>query len=315
MKKIILDCDPGMDDSMAIVMAVKSKELDVKAITTVNGNYPVDVTAVNALKVLEMLGRTDIPVAKGMPEPMFRETPKDPFTHGKDGQAENFLPDPKTPLSEKHAIDMIIDVVKANPGEIYILSTGPMSNIAMAMKKAPEIKPMIAGIYAISGMFGLNKYAFANATGDTPQSEWNVYVDPEAASIVYNSGVNLVAIGLDVATHFDVNLTENDIASLDKSDKMEARFIRQAIRFVNRRGFEAYCTVIDCMAVAYAIDESLIETFEGRVGIETKDGLTLGNTVVDYRHHHVWENLPKVKIARTADHQRFLNMLMELVLA
>ena len=315
MKKIILDCDPGMDDSMAIVMAVKSKDLDVKAITAVNGNYPVDVTAVNALKVLEMLGRTDIPVAKGMPEPMFRETPKDPFTHGKDGQAENFLPNPKTPLSEKHAIDMIIDVVKANPGEIYILSTGPMSNIAMAMKKAPEIKPMIAGIYAISGMFGLNKYAFANATGDTPQSEWNVYVDPEAASIVYNSGVNLVAIGLDVATHFDVNLTENDIASLDKSDKMEARFLRQAIRFVNRRGFEAYCTVIDCMAVAYAIDESLIETFEGRVGIETKDGLTLGNTVVDYRHHHVWENLPKVKIARTADHQRFLNMLMELVLA
>lgn len=315
MKKIILDCDPGMDDSMAIVMAVKSKDLDVKAITTVNGNYPVDVTAVNALKVLEMLGRTDIPVAKGMPEPMFRETPKDPFTHGKDGQAENFLPDPKTSLSEKHAMDMIIDVVKENPGEIYILSTGPMSNIAMAMKKAPEIKPMIAGIYAISGMFGLNKYAFANATGDTPQSEWNVYVDPEAASIVYNSGVNLVAIGLDVATHFDVNLTENDIAALDKSDKMEARFLRQAIRFVDGRGFEAYCTVIDCMAVAYAIDESLIETFEGRVGIETKDGLTLGNTVVDYRHHHVWENLPKVKIARTADHQRFLNMLMELVLA
>ena len=315
MKKIILDCDPGTDHSMAIVMAVKSKDLDVKAITTVNGNYPVDVTAVNALKVLEMLGRTDIPVAKGMPEPMFRETPKDPFTHGKDGQAENFLPDPKTSLSEKHAMDMIIDVVKENPGEIYILSTGPMSNIAMAMKKAPEIKPMIAGIYAISGMFGLNKYAFANATGDTPQSEWNVYVDPEAASIVYNSGVNLVAIGLDVATHFDVNLTENDIAALDKSDKMEARFLRQAIRFVNGRGFEAYCTVIDCMAVAYAIDESLIETFEGRVGIETKDGLTLGNTVVDYRHHHVWENLPKVKIARTADHQRFLNMLMELVLA
>ncbi len=190
-----------------------------------------------------------------------------------------------------------------------------MSNIAMAMKKAPEIKPMIAGIYAISGMFGLNKYAFANATGDTPQSEWNVYVDPEAAAIVYNSGVNLVAIGLDVATHFDVNLTENDIAALDKSDKMEAGFLRQAIRFVNGRGFEAYCTVIDCMAVAYSIDESLIETFEGRVGIETKDGLTLGNTVVDYRHHHVWEDLPKVKIARNADHQRFLNMLMELVLA
>lgn len=314
-KKIILDCDPGMDDSMAIVMACKSKALDVKAITTVNGNYPVDVTSINALKVIEMLGRTDIPVAKGMPAPMVRETPKDPFSHGADGQAENFLPDPVTPLCEKHAIDLIIDTVKENPGEIYILSTGPMSNIAMAMVKAPEIKPLIAGIYAISGAFGLNKYAFANATGDTPQSEWNVFVDPEAADIVYNSGVKLVALGLDVATHFDVNLTDEDIKALQDSDKKEAKFLNQAIKFVNGRGFEAYCTVIDCMAVGYAIDETLVETFEGRVGIETKGELTLGNTVLDARHHHVWKNLPMITIGKKADYERFLKLLMELVLA
>lgn len=313
-KKIILDCDPGMDDSMAIVMAVKSPALEVMAITTVNGNYPVDVTSTNARKVLEMLGRTDIPVARGMAEPMFRDVPKDPFTHGKDGQAENFLPDPVMPLSEKHAVDLIIDTVKKYPGEVYLISTGPMSNIAMAIKKAPEIKKMIPGIYAISGMFGLNKYAFANATGDTPQSEWNVYVDPEAASIVYNSGINLVALGLDVATHFDVNLTEEDIERLKNSENREAKFLYNAIKFVNGRGFEAYCTVIDCMAVAYAIDETLVETFEGRVGIETKDGLTLGNTVVDYRHHHVWSDLPMIKIGKKADYGKFLTMLMELVL-
>ena len=210
-KKIILDCDPGMDDSMAIIMACKSDALEVKAITAVNGNYRVDVTSKNALKVLELIGRTDIPVGKGMPEPMVRKCPKDPFTHGKDGQAENNLPDPVTPLSDKNAVELIIDTVKANPGEIYILCTGPMSNVAMAMKKAPEIKEMIAGIYAISGAFGLNRYAYTNATGDTPQSEWNVYVDPEAADIVYNSGVKLVALGLDVATHFDVNLTDEAI--------------------------------------------------------------------------------------------------------
>lgn len=313
-KKIILDCDPGMDDSMAIIMACKSEALEVLAITTVNGNYPVDVTSKNALKMLELLGRTDVPVAKGMSEPMFREKPRDPFTHGADGQAENFLPEPETPLSEKHAVDMIIDVVKANPGEVYLISTGPMSNIAMAMKKAPEIKSMIAGIYAISGMFGLNPYAFANATGDTPQSEWNVYVDPEAASIVYHSGVDLVALGLDVATHFDVNITEGDLEALKNSSRKEAKFLSQAIQFVKERGFEAYCAVIDCMAVAYAIDGTLVETFEGRVGIETKDGLTLGNTVVDYRHHFVWENLPKIKIGRKADCKRFLDMLVELVL-
>lgn len=96
-KKIILDCDPGMDDSMAIVMACKSEALDVLAVTTVNGNYPAEVTCVNALKVLEMIGRTDVPVGKGMVAPMVRATPKDPFSHGADGQAENFLPEPTTP--------------------------------------------------------------------------------------------------------------------------------------------------------------------------------------------------------------------------
>ncbi|MDD2959958.1 MAG: nucleoside hydrolase [Lachnospiraceae bacterium] len=313
-KKIILDCDPGMDDSMAIVMACKSKQLDVKAITTVNGNYPVDITSANARKVLEMIGRADIPVGKGMAAPIVRKTPKDPFSHGKDGQAENFLPEPVMELNKKHAIDLIIDIVKENPGEIYILSIAPMSNIAMAMVKAPEIKSMIAGIYAISGAFGLNRYAYANATGDSPQSEWNVYVDPEAAKIVYESGVKLVAFGLDVATHFDVNLTASDIEKLKRSTKKEAAFWLQAIRFVNKRGFEAYCTVIDCMAVGYAIDPTLVDTITGHVGIETESKLTLGMTVLDSRHHHTWTQLPVIEIGANADYKRFLQLLMDLVL-
>lgn len=314
-KKVILDCDPGMDDSMAIIMACKSQALDVKAITAVNGNYSADVTSKNALKVLELMGRTDIPVGKGMSEPMVRKSPPDPFTHGTDGQAENNLPDPVTPLCEKHAVDLIIDTIKANPGEIHLICTAPMSNVAMAMKKAPEIKSMIAGIYAISGAFGLNRYAYANATGDTPQSEWNVYVDPEAAEIVYHSGVKLVALGLDVATHFDVNLTDEDIHMLELSHKPEAKFFRQTIRFVNGRGFEAYCALIDCMAVGYAIDSTLVQTISGHVGIETKDGLTLGMTVLDSRHHFAWDTLPLVEIGEHADYGRFLKLLMELVLA
>lgn len=313
-KKIILDCDPGMDDSMAIIMACKSDKLDVKSITTVSGNYPVDVTAENALKALELIGRTEIPVGRGMPEPMVRKRPKDPFTHGKDGQAENFLPKPKTALCPQNAVELMIRTVKENAGEIYIICTGPMTNLAMALKTAPEIKEMIAGIYAISGMFGLNAYAFQNATGDTPQSEWNVYVDPEAADIVYQSGIPLTALGLDVATHFDVNLCETDIRRLEESKRPEAAFFRQAIRFVNDRGFEAYCAVIDCMAVGYAIDPSLVTTFSGHVGIETKDGLTLGMTVLDRRHHFVWEQLPLIAIAEKADYGRFLKLLVELVL-
>ncbi len=315
MKNIILDCDPGMDDSMAIVMAVKSEEVCLKAITTVNGNYPVDVTSTNARKVLEMLKRTDIPVGRGMSEPMVRNSPSDPFTHGEDGQAENFLPAPTMPLSEKHGVQLLVDTIKENKNNIYVLCTGPMTNLAMALKMNPEIKDMISGVYAISGAFALNKYAYANATGDTPQSEWNVYVDPEAAKIVYESGVPLVALGLDVATHFDVNLSDADLKDLEESKNPEAKFLRKAIEFVNNRGFEAYCTVIDCMAVAYAIDETIVETIEGRVGVETKDGLTLGMTVLDSRHHHVWEHLPLVKIGAKADCHRFLRLLMKLVLA
>ena len=209
----------------------------------------------------------------------------------------------------------MIDLINENPGEIHLVMTGPMTNLAVALQKAPEIREKIAGITAISGAFGLNRYAFANATGDTPQSEWNVYVDPEAAQIVYQSGIPMTALGLDVATHFDINLSGEQIRALEESTNREAAFLRQAIRFVNQKGFEAYCAVIDCLAVGYVIDPTLVETFAGRVGIETKGELTLGNTVLDARHHHVWEQLPVVEIGRSVDYARFLRLLLELVLA
>ena len=139
-------------------------------------------------------------------------------------------------------------------------------------------------------------------------------VDPEAAKIVYESGVPLVALGLDVATHFDVNISDAEVKKLEESGKKEADFLANAIHFVNKRGFEAYCAVIDCMAVAYAIDPTLVETMEAHVGVETKDGLTLGMTVIDRRHHFVWEHLPLVKVGCKADCARFLQLLLELVL-
>lgn len=314
MKKIILDCDPGMDDSMAIVMAAKSKQVKLMAVTTLNGNYPADITAENALKMLELLDRRDIPVAKGMKEPMVRNVPRDPFTHGSDGMAEAFLPAPSIPLADKHAVNLIIDIVKANPGEITLVCTAPLSNVGMAFKLAPEIKPMIKEIIAISGAFGLNKYSFLNATGDTPQSEWNVYVDPEAAKIVYESGVPFKAIGLDVATCFDVDFSENDISDFLSSPRKEAWFLSNAIGFVHQRGFGAYCTCIDCMAVAYAIDNSMIKFEKARIGVVTEMGAAFGMTVRDGRHHHIWQNLPEVDIAYDADYKRFLELLRDLVL-
>lgn len=315
MKKIILDCDPGMDDSMAIIMAAKSTDLDLVAVTTVSGNYPIDITSTNARKMLELIGRTDIPVARGMANPIMRKRPKDPFTHGIDGQAENFLPDPSMPLSSMHAVDLLIDLVKRYPHEITVICTGPMSNLAMALTMAPELRELIAGVIAISGAFGLNRYSFVNATGDTPQSEWNVYVDPEAAKLVYESQIPFVALGLDVATHFGANFSEADIDTFRNSKKPEAQFLYKAIHFVRDHGFEAYCTIIDCLAVAYAIDPTLVKTIQGRVGIETQSQLTLGMTVLDARHHHVWTHLPVIEIGAEADHGRFLTLLKDLIFA
>ena len=314
-RKIILDCDPGMDDSMAIVMAAKSEKIDLLAVTTVNGNYPAHVTASNARKILELISRTDIPVAMGMSEPMVRSVAKDPFTHGSDGLANANLPEPKMKLSDKHAVNLIIDTVKANPHEVTLVCTAPLSNIGMAFKMAPEIKPLVKEIIAINGAFGLNQASFLNATGDTPQSEWNVYVDPEASKIVYESSVPFKAIGLDIATYFNVDFTEEDISLFESSPNKEANFIANAIHFVKGNGYGAYCPCIDCMAVAYAIDEDLVKFDKALVSVITDNGPCLGMTVRDGRHHHIWKNLPSVDIAVDADYRGFLNLLRDLLLA
>ena len=313
-KKVILDCDPGMDDSMAIVMAAKSDKIDLLAVTTVNGNYPAVVTAKNARKILELIDRRDIPVAMGMSEPMVRPVAKDPFTHGTDGLANANLPEPTMELEQRHAVNLIIDTIKKYPHEVTLICTAPLSNIGMAFKMAPEIKPLVKEIIAISGAFGLNQASFLNATGDTPQSEWNVYVDPEASKVVYESGVPFKAIGLDIATYFNVDFTDNDVSLFESSEKKEANFIANAINFVKGNGYGAYCTCIDCMAVAYAIDENLVRFKKALVSVITDDGPCLGMTVRDGRHHHIWKNLPEVDIAVDADYRGFLNMLRDLLL-
>ncbi|WP_207765671.1 nucleoside hydrolase [Pleomorphomonas carboxyditropha] len=314
MKKILIDTDPGMDDTLAIILAVKSAEVDVLGISSVAGNYPIDVTTRNALKTLELLKRTDIPVARGMGKPLARPLAKDPFSHGADGQAEIYLPEPVTAPAARHGIDQIIDTVRGHPGEVTIVTLGPLTNLAMALMKEPSIGPAIREVVSIAGSFGLNRYAFANATGDTPQSEWNVFVDPEAAKLVFESGVPVRAVGIDVATHFDINFSEAQLVALRASPRPEANIVEKMVRFVQGRGFESYCVLIDSLAVAAVIDPSLIGTTRARVGVETRGELTLGQTVADFRHHHAWAHLPEIEVASSANFARFLELVMQRVL-
>jgi inosine-uridine nucleoside N-ribohydrolase len=310
LKKILIDTDPGMDDALALILAAKSAAVEVLGISAVAGNYPVEITSRNALKTVELIGRTAIPVARGMGKPLARPLPRDPFSHGSDGMAETHLPEPSTPLSPKHGIDLIIDTVRAHPGEVTLVCLGPLTNVAMAFMKEPSIVGGLKEIVCIAGSYGLNRYAFANATGDTPQSEWNVYVDPEAAKLVFEAGAPVRAVGLDVATHFDINFSDRQLETLRTSPRKEANLAYRMVQFVLGRGFQSYCVLIDSLAVAAVIDPTLITTERARVGVETKGELTLGQTVADFRHHHAWRHLPEIEVAATADYARFLDLFM-----
>ena len=314
MRKIVLDCDPGVDDSVAMIMAAKSPELDLLAVTTVCGNGPVDMTYMNARKVLELVGRRDIPAARGLSKPLFRDAAENRMFHGRDGQAEAYLPEPYPVPDPPDAVDLIISLARQYPHDLTILCTGPMSNLALAFMKAPDIIPLIDEVIALSGLYGYNGSAIRNATGISPISEWNVCFDPEAADVVYRSGVKLTAIGLDAAMDFDSDFTEEDFVRFRDSERKEARFLANAISFVNSRGYAARCAVIDCMVVAYAIDSAVADTVIGHVGVETRGDITLGMTIMDRRSHAVWEHLPVVTVGYRANSKLFLDMIRRLIL-
>jgi len=309
-KKIIIDTDPGIDDAVAIMFAFGSGRLDIKAITTVSGNLPADRCSCNARKILELLEAPHIPVARGTQSPLVRPYPKDPFFHGDDGLADLTLPDTKLPEDPRFAPDLIIDTVNSYPGDISILGIGPLTNLALAVMKDPELPRKVSELIIVGGMYGLNDVGIRRATGDNPVSEWNIYVDPEAARIVFNAGFNLTAIGLDVAAGDSIALSESSRAALASSSAKAAGFLKGVLDFVERRGFLPYCGLIDSLAVAAVIDPTILTTEAVHVGIETRGELTLGQTVADRREHFRWTQLPKVNVAKAIDSGRFLELLL-----
>lgn len=310
MKPVLIDTDPGIDDAVAIMFAIGSGELDVKAITTVSGNLTADRCSVNARKVLELVGAGHIPVAKGMQTPLVRPYPRDPFSHGDDGLGNLGLPEPSLIEDERFAPDLIVETVNAHAGEITILGLGPLTNIALAVMRDPGLPRKVKELIVIGGAYGFDSAGSLRATGDNPASEWNIYVDPEAAKIVFEAGFELTALGLDVATHESIALTADHRTILAASPSKAAWFLRGVADFVERRGFRSYCALIDSLAVAAALDRSVVTTEAVHVGIETKGELTLGQTVVDRREHFRWTHLPLVDAACAVDAKRLFELLL-----
>ncbi len=309
MKNVLIDTDPGMDDALAIALAVKSAELEVRAITAVTGNLPSDRTAANALKVLDLLEAPPVPVAQGPLLPSSGAYPSDPFSHGSDGLAESHLPDSPRALDPRPAAQLIVDTVDAHAGDIVLCGLGPLTNIAAALELDPDLPRKVERLIIIGGSFGETPYAWSQATGDNPVSEWNVFVDPEAARTVFAAGFDLLAIGLDVATHPAINFGAGHLAALRASANPEAVLAARIVDFVNGRGYQSYCSLIDSVAVAAVIDPTLVTTTAVHCGVAVDDPLTRGMTVVDRRAHHRWTQLPLITIASDVDYERFLSLV------
>ncbi len=303
-RPVILDVDPGIDDALAILLAVRSPELDVRAVTVVFGNVELDLGVSNALKLLELAGRTDIPVGRGEAAPLVGEALTAKNVHGENGIGNVILPEPKAKLYEGGALRLIADTLAASSEPVTLLPVGPLTNIALFLKVHPELRPKIREIVSMGGT--------AAAPGTVrPTVSFNILNDPEAASIVYRSGIPVTMVGLDV-TSKTVLTPERVARFVGSSDPIE-RFVAAVIAFHrNVRGAEG-AVVHDPLAVGSVIDPSFVTTELLPVDVELRGELTRGQMVVDRRAEATWRTgaVKSTRVALDVDADRFLSFLLE----
>ena len=297
-RKIILDCDPGHDDAIAMLLAWGSPEIDLVGITTVMGNQTIDKVTRNARAVARVGGMTGVPIARGSHRPLVREIEVAESIHGDSGLDGPVLPEPVGELDPRHAVDFIIDTVMASePGEITLVPTGALTNIALAVRKEPRIASRVREVVLMGGGVNVGNWS---AT-----SEFNIVIDPEAAHIVFNESWPLTMVGLDL-TH-DALATPSVAAAIAAVDTAPARFVGELLEFFgetyrDQQGFE-HPPVHDPCAVAYVIDQSVMETVRVPLDIELAGTLTLGMTVADFRAPAPDDCTTQV--ARKLDHPKF----------
>ncbi|MBV9481448.1 MAG: nucleoside hydrolase, partial [Acidobacteria bacterium] len=316
-KKIILDTDPGTDDAMAMMLALHSPELDLRAITVVAGNVTTAQGLDNAMRMVSLANRCDIPVAAGAVHPLLQRLITAEFWHGKNGLANIELPPSKCKPSERFAPDLIIQMVHASPQAITLVPVGPLTNIALAVLKDPSIVPLVKEVVLMGGSIsGGNVNAAAEA---------NIYNDPEAAQIVFQAGWPLTMVGLDVGDK--TLLSKKYLAQLGQTHGPVNDFIYRVAKYLidlsaqfNSPGTPMY----DPLAVGVAIDSGLVKAPEMHVDIETRGEFTRGETVAN-RHGYVERNvlhgdryviegldrvIPNAKVCVDVEAERFLQLFV-----
>jgi purine nucleosidase len=297
---IILDCDPGHDDAIALLLALASPEVEVLGVTTVHGNQTLEKTTANALRVLDLAGRSDVPVAAGADRPLARELTVASHVHGDSGLDGPTLPPARhDPLGE-HAVDFLERTIAASPVPVTLVPTGPLTNVALLLERTGG-----ADVERIVSMGG------AAAEGNmTPAAEFNIWADPEAAQAVYHAGVDVTMIGLDV-TH--LALTTPAIQARLRAAGAIGSFVADLVDFFAVYHRETYgwdgAPIHDAVAVAHVIQEGLVTTIDRNVEIELESDLCRGRTVVDR-----WRRSDRPVNAHVGvdlDVDRFFDLLVE----
>lgn len=276
--KIILDCDPGHDDAIAMLLAHGNPNIDLVAVTTVHGNQTIEKVTRNALAVATVAGITGVPFAAGAHRPLVRVAEVAESIHGDSGLDGPALPDPAFEADERHAVDLIIDTIMENePGSITLVPTGALTNIALAVRKEPRIASRVKEVVLMGGGYHVGNWSAA--------AEFNIVIDPEAAHIVFNEPWKLTMVGLDV-TH-QALATPDVVAAITAIDTKPAKFVLELLEFFTEtyrdaQGFD-YPPVHDPCAVALVIDPSVMSVIRVPLDVELTGSLTLGMTVADFR--------------------------------
>ncbi|XP_040993849.1 probable uridine nucleosidase 2 [Juglans microcarpa x Juglans regia] len=311
-KKIIIDTDPGIDDAMAIFLALQSPEVEVIGLTTIYGNVYTTLATRNALHLLEVAGRTDIPVAEGSHVTITKGTKLRiaDFVHGADGLGNQNFPPPKGKPTEQSAASFLIDQANLYPGKVTVVALGPLTNVALAIQQDPAFSKNIGQIVILGGAFAVNGNV-------NPAAEANIFGDPDAADIVFTSGADVLAVGINV-TH-QVVLTDADREKLARSDGKFAQYLCKILDVYFSYHDDAYSTngvyLHDPTALLAAVDPSLITYTEGVVRVQTC-GITRGLTILYNKQKRFgevteWTDKPTVKVAVTVDAPAVVKLLME----
>jgi inosine-uridine nucleoside N-ribohydrolase len=300
---VLIDCDPGQDDALALLLALGSPELDVIGVSAVAGNQTVDKTAVNALRVLELAGRSDIPVAAGAERPLVGNLVVAADAHGESGLDGVDLPPPSASAVAEHAKDFLAAQLDASEAPVTLVALGPLTNLAVLLEEHPAAAAKVERVVLMGGAI--------HEGNQTPSAEFNIWIDPEAAARVFGSGLDVTMVGLDVTNKAVLSNADADgLRGAGPVAEAAADMIDFYLGFYNEAYDHGGAPIHDAVALAHVFRPDLLTVEARRVDVDTSEGICRGRTVVDMRRRTSGPE-PNAKVAVDIDSDAFRSLLLE----